>query len=234
MTGDAFRFLATDQAADLGLRDARVVVEPVGRDTAPAILTAALMLEDTPEALMLVAPSDHVIGDVEAFRGAVLRGAEAARTGAFVTFGVTPGPSRDGLWLPGARRHARERRGGAAEKLPREARPRDRGGDACPGRLPVERGHLPDAGGRSDRRPSRPMPRPGRPLPAAIETGAEDLGFFRLGAEAYGQARAISFDYAIMEKAERVMAVPLTGGWSDLGAWDALWQEAGPDAAATR
>jgi mannose-1-phosphate guanylyltransferase/mannose-6-phosphate isomerase len=67
-----------------------VVVEPVGRDTAPAILTAALMLEDTPEALMLVAPSDHVIGDVEAFRGAVLRGAEAARTGAFVTFGARP------------------------------------------------------------------------------------------------------------------------------------------------
>jgi mannose-1-phosphate guanylyltransferase/mannose-6-phosphate isomerase len=131
MTGDAFRFLATDQAADLGLRDARVVVEPVGRDTAPAILTAALMLEDTPEALMLVAPSDHVIGDVEAFRGAVLRkGAEAARTGAFVTFGVTLRPSRDGIWLPAARRHARERRGGAAEKLPREARPRDRAGDA--------------------------------------------------------------------------------------------------------
>jgi mannose-1-phosphate guanylyltransferase/mannose-6-phosphate isomerase len=96
MTGDAFRFLATDQAADLGLRDARVVVEPVGRDTAPAILTAALMLEDTPEALILVAPSDHVIGDVEAFRGAVLRGAEAARTGAFVTFGAAPTvPRRD-------------------------------------------------------------------------------------------------------------------------------------------
>jgi mannose-1-phosphate guanylyltransferase/mannose-6-phosphate isomerase len=67
MTGDAFRFLATEQAADRAA-DARVVVEPVGRDTAPAILTAALMLEDTPEALMLVAPSDHVIPDADAFR----------------------------------------------------------------------------------------------------------------------------------------------------------------------
>jgi mannose-1-phosphate guanylyltransferase/mannose-6-phosphate isomerase len=67
------------------------------------------------------------------------------------------------------------------------------------------------------------------PCRSAIAGQAEDLGFFRLGAEAYGQARAISFDYAIMEKADRVMAVPLPGGWSDLGAWDALWQAAGPD-----
>jgi hypothetical protein len=76
----------------------------------------------------------------------------------------------------------------------------------------VERGHLPDAGGRSDRRPSRPTrPTWSVPAGAAIETGKTDLGFFRLGAEAYGQARAISFDYAIMERAERVMTVPLTG-----------------------
>jgi hypothetical protein len=176
MTGDAFRFLATDQAADLGLRDARVVVEPVGRDTAPAILTAALMLEDTPDALMLVAPSDHVIGDVEAFRAAVLRGAEAARTGAFVTFGAAPDRPETGYGYLRTRRHARERRGGAAEKLPREARPSDRGGDACPGRLPVERGHLPDAGGRSDRRLRDPCARPGRPLPVRHRDGQDRSG----------------------------------------------------------
>jgi mannose-1-phosphate guanylyltransferase/mannose-6-phosphate isomerase len=68
------------------------------------------------------------------------------------------------------------------------------------------------------------------PCRAAIDTGAEDLGFLRLGAEAYGQAEAISFDYAIMERVDRVAAVPLTSGWSDLGAWDTLWQAAGPDA----
>jgi mannose-1-phosphate guanylyltransferase / mannose-6-phosphate isomerase len=65
---------------------------------------------------------------------------------------------------------------------------------------------------------------------AAIAEGAEDLSFFRLGAEAYGRAEAISFDYAIMERAERVAAVPLDGGWSDLGAWDTLWQTAELDA----
>jgi mannose-1-phosphate guanylyltransferase/mannose-1-phosphate guanylyltransferase/mannose-6-phosphate isomerase len=69
------------------------------------------------------------------------------------------------------------------------------------------------------------------PVRRAISEGAEDLGFFRLGAEAYGDAPATSFDYAIMEKAERVAAVPLEAGWSDLGAWDALWQTSDRDEA---
>jgi mannose-1-phosphate guanylyltransferase/mannose-1-phosphate guanylyltransferase/mannose-6-phosphate isomerase len=67
------------------------------------------------------------------------------------------------------------------------------------------------------------------PCRAAIETGADDLTFFRLNAEAYGRARAISFDYAVMEKAQDVVAVPLQSGWSDLGSWDALWKIASPD-----
>jgi mannose-1-phosphate guanylyltransferase/mannose-6-phosphate isomerase len=187
-----------------------VVVEPVGRDTAPAILTAALMLEDTPEALMLVAPSDHVIGDAEAFRGAVLRGAEAARTGAFVTFGVAPDRPETGygyLQLDGTPEN------GAAVPLKSfREKPdlRDRAGDAGPG------GYLWNAGiflmRVSDLIAAFETHAPDlvAPCRSAIETGKTDLGFFRLGAEAYGQARAISFDYAIMEKAERVMTVPLT------------------------
>jgi mannose-1-phosphate guanylyltransferase/mannose-1-phosphate guanylyltransferase/mannose-6-phosphate isomerase len=69
------------------------------------------------------------------------------------------------------------------------------------------------------------------PCRAALARGSEDLGFFRLGAEAYGEVRKISFDYAIMERVSPVVAVPLSGGWSDLGAWDALWQAGTPDAA---
>jgi mannose-1-phosphate guanylyltransferase/mannose-1-phosphate guanylyltransferase/mannose-6-phosphate isomerase len=69
------------------------------------------------------------------------------------------------------------------------------------------------------------------PCRAGIENGRTDLSFFRIDTEAYSAARAISFDYAVMEKAGHVMAVPLNCGWSDLGAWDALWQLAGPDAA---
>ncbi len=229
MTGDAFRFLATDQAGDLGLADARVVVEPSGRDTAPAILTAALMLEETPDALILVAPSDHVIGDADAFRGAVMRGADAARTGAFVTFGVTPDRPETGygyLELDGTSAD-----GGAVPLKSFREKPDLDSAQA----MLAQGGFLWNAGiflmRVSDLIAAFETHAPDMiaPCRAAIETGQQDLDFFRLGADAYEEVRAISFDYAIMEKAERVMAVPLPGGWSDLGSWDALWQETGPD-----
>jgi mannose-1-phosphate guanylyltransferase/mannose-6-phosphate isomerase len=186
MTGDAFRFLATEQAADRAA-DARVVVEPVGRDTAPAILTAALMLEDTPDALMLVAPSDHVIPDADAFRGPSRRRGSGSN-GAFVTFGVTPGPSRDGygyLELDGTPEN------GAAVPLKSfREKPDLETAEA----MLASGGYLWNAGiflmrvsdliaAFETHAPDLVAPcRPPSP------TGAEDLGFFRLGAEAYGQA----------------------------------------------
>ena len=97
MTGETFRFMATDQAESAGLMDARVVVEPSGRNTAPAILAAAMMLEDTPDDLMLVAPSDHVVADVDAFLKAVEAGRGSTDDGALVTFGITPDRAETGL-----------------------------------------------------------------------------------------------------------------------------------------
>jgi mannose-1-phosphate guanylyltransferase/mannose-6-phosphate isomerase len=230
MTGDTFRFMATDQAAESGLGDARVVVEPMGRDTAPAILTAALMLEETPDALMLVAPSDHVITDLAAFHAAVQKGAAAARAGAFVTFGITPdrpetgygylelgAPAGDGDAVP--LRSFREK-----PDLPTAQAMLAAGGYLWNAGIFLMR--VGDLIAAFDAHASDLI----GPCRAAIAEGAEDLGFFRLDTEAYGQVRAISFDYAIMERAEHVMAVPLDGGWSDLGAWDTLWQAADPDA----
>ena len=127
MTGDEFRFLATEQAAAIGLADARVVVEPAARDTAPAILTAALMLQDDPDALMLVAPSDHVIADVPAFLEAVAQGAGAARDGALVTFGVVPSAPRPATAISSSRARpgrGRSRWRASARSPTRRARPR--------------------------------------------------------------------------------------------------------------
>jgi mannose-1-phosphate guanylyltransferase/mannose-6-phosphate isomerase len=229
MTGVGFRFLATDQAAEMGLMDAQVVVEPMGRDTAPAILTAALMLEETPDALMLVAPSDHVITDLDAFHSAVERGADAARSGAFVTFGITPdrpetgygylemsAPSGDGAAV--TLKSFREK----PDLATAEAMLEDGGFLWNAGIFLMRVGDLISAF-ETHAADLVPVCR------AAIGEGADDLDFFRLGGEAYGQARAISFDYAIMEQAERVMTVPLDCGWSDLGAWDTLWQTSDHD-----
>lgn len=232
VTGEDFRFLATDQAVAAGLTDPRVIVEPAGRDTAAAVLTAALLIADEdPDAVMLVAPSDHVITDPEAFRRAIDVAAEAAGEGVLVTFGVTPDRPETGygyLELPAAPDGS-----GAAVRLESFQEKPDlntaeifltegrylwnaglflfRARDA----IAAFETHAPDLLG---------------PCREAIATGAQDLGFFRLGGAAYGQARAISFDFAVMEKASHVMAVPLSVGWTDLGSWEALWQAAGPDA----
>ena len=228
MTGEDFRFLAVEQAEALGLSDARVVVEPVARDTAPAILAAALLLEDTPDDLMLVAPSDHVMSDLAAFHAAVEAGRAAADDGALVTFGVTPDRPETGygyLQLAG-------RPEGVTTVTKFTEKP-----DADTARAFLEAGHyLWNAGvfmGRvRDFITAFETHAPDliEPVRAAVGKASKDLGFTRLDAESFAGARATSVDYAIMEKAEWVVAVPLDCGWSDLGSWDALWTAAGQDA----
>ena len=224
MTGDEFRFMAGEQAAALGLTDARVVIEPVARDTAPAILTAALLLEDSPEAQMLVAPSDHVISDLPAFLEAVAIGAGAATDGTLVTFGVTPDRPETGY---GYLELSAEPQEGEAVALRSFREKPDR---ATAESFLAAGTYLWNAGiflfRVADVLAAFEAHAPDLVAPCreAVAKGTEDLGFLRLDKAAYGRVQAISFDYAVMEKAARVAAVPLSGGWSDLGSWDALWQ----------
>ncbi|MEM8632429.1 MAG: mannose-1-phosphate guanylyltransferase/mannose-6-phosphate isomerase [Pseudomonadota bacterium] len=231
ITGEDFRFLATDQAEAVGLADPSVVIEPEGRDTAAAVLVAALILaEDDPSALMLVAPSDHVIADEAAFRAAVDLGAAAAQGGKLVTFGITPDRPETGYGYLEVSDAISDLSGPVPVQSFREKPDAEKAqAFLSEGRYLWNSGmflfraedviaaferHAPDLLG---------------PCRAAISEGATDLGFFRLGAEAYSGVRAISFDFAVMEKADEVMVVPLTAGWSDLGSWDALWQIAEQD-----
>ena len=231
MTAEEFRFMATEQAAAIGLSDARVVIEPVARDTAPAILAAALILaEEDPDALMLVAPSDHVIADLPAFLDAVAEGVIAVGQGALVTFGVTPDRPETGY---GYLELSAVPEGPAAIPL---ASFREKP-DAETAQAMLAAGtYLWNAGvflfRAADAVAAFEAHAPDllEPCRSAIAAGGTDLGFFRLDAAAYGAAQAISFDYAVMERADDVMAVPLDCGWSDLGAWDALWQVVDRDA----
>ena len=228
MTGEDFRFMAVEQAEALGLSDARVVVEPMGRDTAPAILAAALMLEDTPDDLMLVAPSDHAMADPDAFHSAVEAGKVAAAEGALVTFGVMPDRPETGygyLQLAG-------RPDGVTTVTKFTEKP-----DLETAKAMLEAGHYLWNGGifmgrvrdfiAAFQAHASDLIEPVR---AAVAKADRDLSFTRLDGDAFAGARAISLDYAIMEKAEWVVAVPLECGWSDLGAWDALLDASGPDA----
>ena len=229
MTGEDFRFLAVEQAEQVGLSDASIVVEPVGRDTAPAILAAAMMLKDTPDDLMLVAPADHVMSDPDAFHKAIDLGRAAAEDGALVTFGVTPDRPETGygyLQLAG-------RPEGVTTVTKFTEKP-----DLETAKAMLEAGHyLWNAGLFMGRVKDfiaafeTHAPELIEPVRAAVSGSVRDLDFTRLALEPFSTARAISVDYAIMEKADWVVAVSLDCGWSDLGAWDALWMATDRDEA---
>lgn len=233
LTGADFRFIVTEQLAGAGIDPGAILIEPEGRNTAPAVLAAALYLERSdPDALMLVAPSDHVVPDAGAFRAAVEAGAEAARAGRLVTFGIKPTHAETGygyLELDGspgdfaARPLALKR---FVEK-PDAARAAEM---VAAGTylwnagiflfsvgtiLDAFRAHAPDLVA---------------PVTAAVQAGKPDLGFLRLDPAAWKQAADISIDYAVMEKADNLSVVPYAAGWSDLGGWDAVWREAARDA----
>ena len=233
LTNSDFRFIVTEQMAAAGIDPGAILIEPAGRNTAPAILAAALYIEKTdPGALMLVAPSDHVVPDAEAFRAAVEAGAEAARAGRLVTFGIKPTHAETGY---GYLELAEDPGDFAARPLALSRfveKP-----DAATAETMVEAGtflwnagiflfsvktileafraHAPDLIA---------------PVQAAVDQGQPDLGFLRLDPEAWAKAEDISIDYAVMERADNLSVVPFAAGWSDLGGWDAVWRETGRDA----
>ena len=229
LTNSDFRFIVTEQLAEVGIDPGAVLIEPEGRNTAPAILAAALYLEQTsPDALMLIAPSDHVIPDPDAFRNAVDKGTEAARNGQIVTFGITPTHGETGYGYlelseePSDRALALKR---FVEKP-----------DAARAEEMVASGmYLWNAGiflfsVRTILDAFRALaPDLMVTVGQAVTEAKSDLGFLRLAPEPWSEAEDISIDYAIMERSTGLSVVPFSAGWSDLGGWDAVWRESDQD-----
>ncbi|MGD0532145.1 MAG: mannose-1-phosphate guanylyltransferase/mannose-6-phosphate isomerase [Methyloceanibacter sp.] len=232
LTGDLFgdlsvlsnhrhRFLIAEQLEEIGVSAANIVLEPVGRNTAPAACIAALIAASSdPNALVLLAPSDHVIGDAGAFAKAVANGIDAAREGALVTFGVEPDcphtgygyietDKAEGAALP-VRRFVEKPSREAAEAYLNSGRFYWNAGiflfraGTLLGLLQI---HAPDILEACRR---------------ALDEAVKDLGFLALG-QSYTQAPAISLDYAVAEKADKLVCVPLNTPWSDVGSWSEIW-----------
>ncbi|MDF0603824.1 mannose-1-phosphate guanylyltransferase/mannose-6-phosphate isomerase [Psychromarinibacter sp. C21-152] len=232
VTGSDFRFIVTEQLAAAGIDPGAILIEPEGRNTAPAVLAAALWLEQSdPEALMLVAPSDHVIPDDDAFRVVVETGAAAAEAGRLVTFGITPDRAETGYgWLE--LKAAPEGPAEAMELLRFVEKP-----DAAAAQDMLEQGRFLWNAGIFLFKVSTILaafrahaPSLLEPVGAAVAQGKADLGFLRLDPEVWSEAENISIDYAVMEKADNISAVPFGAGWSDLGDWHAVWREMESDA----
>lgn len=223
IANDAHRFVVGEQLQNAGVRDARIVLEPVGRNTAPAAAVAALLIGATdPDALIMLLPSDHVIVDHDRFHAAVARAAETARTGHLVTFGITPtapsteyGYIRRGAALAGGA-HQVERfvekpdAATAASYLADGTYAWNSGMFVFPVALFLKElaAHRPDILAACEK---------------AVAGQRVDLDFQRLDEAAFTACPADSIDYAVMERTAVAAVVAGDFGWNDVGAWRALW-----------
>lgn len=229
VSSDDHRFLVAEQLQELGIEGASIVLEPLARNTAPAIALGALLaLERSKDAILLVLPADHVIGDDAAFSSAIASALPQAYNDWLLTFGIRPDRAETGFGYI--------QRGAALDDHVFSV-----------GRF-VEKPNLEIAeqyvaSGEFDWnsgmflfKASRYLEELATHAPAildaarsAYERAKVDLDFVRIDAESFAQAPSDSIDYAVMEKTKRAAVVPVSCGWSDIGSWEALWLSSDKD-----
>ena len=227
------RFLVDEQLRQVDIEPQAILLEPIARNTGPAIAAAALwLLARDPDALMLVQPSDHVVADTEAFHRAVMQGIAAAQSGRLVTFGVRPtrpdtgyGYIQAGSALTGVDGVQTVAR--FVEKPNRETAERF----LADGNFLWNSGiFLLSARAYLDEL-ARINPAMLSACEGATKAGEEDLAFFRLDRAAFAEAPSLSIDHAVMEHTNRAAVVPVDMAWSDVGSWHALRDIGNADAA---
>jgi mannose-1-phosphate guanylyltransferase / mannose-6-phosphate isomerase len=225
LCNDEHRFMIAEQCRALGVPAGSIVLEPEGRNTAPAAVIAALLaLERHNDAVVLILPSDHSIGDVDAFYRVVDVAAAAAQLGALVTFGVEPqrpevgygyvrrGPTFDGV--SGCFRIAEFIEKPTVKRASECLASGDFYWNSGMFMLPAEV-FLKEV--------ERLKPEMLFLCRRAIENATTDLDFIRLAAEPFSAVEAVSIDYGIMEHTDKGAVVPADIGWSDVGSWSTLW-----------
>ena len=231
VANEEHRFIIAEQLREIAVVPRALLLEPVGRNTAPAACLAALALTETdPDPLMLLMPSDHTIGDVDAFVDAIGRAATAAQAGALVSFGIAPERAETGY---GYIRRDGELDGvkgvfAVAEFVekpgPEQAEKYIESGEHSwnsgiflfPARVYLDE-------------LERLRPDMVAACRQALATAQRDCDFIRLGKDAFSTCAADSIDYAVMEHTRRAAVVPVSMGWSDVGSWDALWEMGSKD-----
>ena len=231
LTNSDFRFIVTEQLAEMGIDPGAVLIEPEGRNTGPAILAAAVyLLKQNSEAMMLVLPSDHNVPDAAHFAATVQKGKVAALAGDLVTFGIKPTRPETGYGYLELEEQSSD---GAAVKLRRFVEKPD----MATAQKMLDAGTYLWNGGIFLFKAQAivdafVMHKPGLldPVKRAVEDAKTDLGFLRLAPDPWAGAEDISIDYAVMEHAPNLSSVPFDGDWTDLGDWDSVWREAKRDA----
>jgi mannose-1-phosphate guanylyltransferase/mannose-6-phosphate isomerase len=228
ITGPNFHFFARRQAEEIGV-EAMIIIEPMRRDSGPAIAAAtAVAIRRDPNAVVLALAADHIIPDVDRFCASCRAGQVAAEAGRIVTFGIKPTEPKTsyGYILPGE-----AIADGVYPVKSFVEKP-----DAATAEGYVRDGHLWNSGNflfRADVLLSelrRLEPDMAEAVEASVENATDDLGFLRLAPEAFSRAPQKSIDYAVMERTDRAAVALGNFRWSDIGSWDALLDITAPDA----
>lgn len=229
---DAHRFLIRDELDEIAVAPRRIILEPVGRNTAPAIAVAALDCKaDHDDAVIAVMPSDHVIDDDARFAETVYRAAEIARGGKSVLLGVPPASPHTGYGYIRSGEPLAGVNSGASNVAAFKEKP-----DAATAETYLsEGGYYWNSGifvlhaATFLAELTRLAPEVAAAATRALERAEEDLGFVRLDAAAFAESPSISLDYAVMEATDAAAMLPLEVGWNDVGSWSALWDLAQHD-----
>jgi len=225
MCSEGHRFLVAEQMQFIGVTPKSIVLEPAGRNTAPAAAVAALLVAaEDPSGVIILLPSDHVIADEASFRQACARATVAAAQGRIVTFGISPDAPETGYGY--IQRGEPFAQATGVDTVKRFAEKPDR--DTAQNY--IESGDYFWNSGmfvfRADvllAELNRFEPGLVEACQAALDRGKRDQDFIRLDASAFEQAKSTSIDYAVMERTDRAAVVPCKIGWSDVGAWSSLW-----------
>ncbi len=224
--------MVAEQMQDLGLSHHTIILEPVGRNTAPAIATAAAKLaadNETNNCLMLVLPADHLIYDQQAFVDTVARACESATNGNLVTFGITPDKPVTGYG------YIKTRTGNSGDGAVDVERFVEKPTLEIAEAYLLEGGYYWNSGmflfspESYLRELERYSPDTWSNATLALKNANEDLDFLRLEKNTYKNCPAISIDYAVMEPSDKVQVVPLDAGWTDIGSWTSLWESGDKD-----
>lgn len=228
ITNAAYRFMVLEQLAEIGI-EADILLEPMRRDSGPAIAAGAAFAQTRDkEAVVLALAADHVVKDAAAFVAACRQGLVAAQAGRIVTFGVKPErPATEyGYINPGDAISGEVRAVAKFVEKPDAAKAADyvksgylwnSGNFMFPASVLLDEYRKVDVGSVQS-------------VSDAVTNAGRDLGFVTLDPTAFGAAKAISIDYAVMEKTTRTAVVPVSCGWSDVGSWHAVWELSDKDA----
>ena len=217
------RFLVAEQCQQIDIKNPTILLEPIGRNTAPAIAAAALQsIKDTNDAVLLVLSADHVIQDVEAFHQAINIASNQARSGKLVTFGIVPTDANTGY---GYIKSSKDNVDGAYKVEEFVEKP-----DLQTAQSYLEQGNYLWNSGmfmfKIDTFISElttHSPDIVKSVNNAINNAEQDLDFIRLDKQAFESSPSDSIDYALMEKSDNVVVVPLDAQWNDIGDWSALY-----------